>query len=459
MRAYATPHFDPPRTAAALGAALRSGRLDPCDLVDDILAAIAAYPDQTVFIEVTAARARAEAAASRARLRAGLPLSELDGVPMAWKDLFDVQGRVTTAGSVVLTSEPPAKRDAALLQAAARAGLIMIGLVNMAEFAYSGLGLNLHYGTPRNPRDRTVARSPGGSSSGSAVAVAAGLTPLAIGSDSGGSIRVPASFNGVVGYKSSTGRYPMDGVFPLSRTLDSLGPIANTVEDCVRVDAALRGVLAPEAQPAELDGLRILVPETVVLDGCQSAVLANFEATIDALGRAGARIECRAIPQLASIIELIAKHGPLLGAEALHLHRERLARPDADRIDRRVIKRLRLCEQMTAADLDVVVRTRQRLIAESEALIGEAILAFPTTPQVAMPIAPLEADDDLFARENGRTVRNAMLGNFLNWCGVAIPNGVDGEGMPTSLLLSATHGRDAAVLSASLSAQALIHLG
>ncbi len=161
------------------------------------------------------------------------------------------------------------------------------------------------------------------------------------------------------------------------------------------------------------------------------------------------------MPQLAEVIELVAKHGHLLGAEALHLHRKRLIGPDADRIDRRVVERIRLSEQMTAVDLDVVKQTRKHLIAESEALIGEAIIAFPTTSQVAMPVAPLEADDRLFARENMQTVRNAMLGNFLDWCGVAIPNGVDEQGMPTSLLLSATHRRDTAVLSAALSAEAL----
>jgi aspartyl-tRNA(Asn)/glutamyl-tRNA(Gln) amidotransferase subunit A len=246
----------------------------------------------------------------------------------------------------------------------------------------------------------------------------------------------------------------MDGVFPLSRTLDSLGLLANTVEDCVLVDAALRGVPTPEARPANLDGLRILVPETVVLDGCQAAVLANFEAAIVGLVRAGARVERRPVPQLAEAIELVAKHGHLLGAEALHLHRKRLIGPDADRIDRRVVERIRLSEQMTAVDLDVVTQTRKHLIAESEALIGEAIIVFPTTSQVAMPVAPLEADDRLFARENMQTVRNAMLG-FLDWCAVATPNGVDEQGMPTSLLLSATHGRDTAVLSAALSAEAL----
>lgn len=443
-------------TAASLGADLRAGRADACELVEQTLDAIKAYPDQAVFTQVMAARARRGALAARARLRAGLALSPLDGVPVAWKDLFDVEGRVTTAGSVVLQSNPPAAQDAALLQAAERAGMIAIGLVNMTEFAYSGIGINPHYGTPRNPNDAHVHRAPGGSSSGSGVAVAAGLTTLAIGTDTGGSVRVPASFNGIVGYKSSTGHYPMAGVFPLSRTLDVLGPLARTVEDCVLADAALRGALIPAARRGRISDLRILVPQTLVLDGCQDAVLANFEISIERLARAGARIERRPLPQLAAIPELIARRGHLLGAEALLLHNERVFGPDAERIDRRVVKRIRLAASMSAVDLVDVLQTRARLIAEATAEIGDALVAFPTTAHVAMPIAPLEADDDLFARENLKTLRNTMLGNFLDWCGVAMPNGSDGDGMPTSLLLSAPHGRDEAVLCAALTVEALV---
>jgi aspartyl-tRNA(Asn)/glutamyl-tRNA(Gln) amidotransferase subunit A len=449
----APPHV----TAAGLAADLRAGRLDACDLLEETLAGIAAHPDKAIFTEVTAPRARKEAAAARARLRAGCPAGPLDGVPVAWKDLFDVAGRVTTAGSRVLASNPPAREDAALLAAAGRAGMVLVGLVNMTEFAYSGIGLNPHFGTPRNPRDTKVHRSPGGSSSGSGVVVAAGLTTLAIGTDTGGSVRVPASFNGVVGYKSSTGRYPMEGVFPLSRTLDTLGPLANTVEDCALADAALRGALAPEVRRADAKALRILVPSTLVLDGCQPAVLANFEAALAQLERAGAIVERRAMPQLAAIPELIGKHGHLLSAEAMHLHKDRVLGPDAERIDHRVAKRIRLGAAMSAIDLVAVLQARARLIAEVDAAIGDAIVAFPTTPHVAMPIAPLEADDDVFVAENLKTLRNTMLGNFLDWCGVSLPSGVDGEGMPTGLLLSAAHGRDTAVLSAALCAESLLH--
>jgi aspartyl-tRNA(Asn)/glutamyl-tRNA(Gln) amidotransferase subunit A len=444
------------KTAAKLGGELQSGRLDACEFVERTLDDISRHGDQAIFTEVTAQRARKEAIAARARLRAGRPLSPLDGVPMAWKDLFDVEGRVTTAGSVVLKGDCPAPRDAALLRAAVAAGMVTIGLVNMTEFAYSGIGLNPHYGTPRNPRDPVVARSPGGSSSGSGVVVAAGLVPLAIGTDTGGSVRIPASFNGVVGYKSSTGHYPMDGAFPLSRTLDTLGPLARTVEDCILVDATLRGALVPEARRVAVETLRIFVPETLVFEGCEPEVKANCEAAIERMACSGARIERRPLPALTAIYELVGKHGNLVGAEALQLHQSRVFGPDAARMDRRVVSRILLAQKMTAVDLVEVLQARARLIAEVDATIGDAIIAFPTTPNVAMPIAPLEADDDLFFRENARTLRNTMVGNFLDWCGVAIPSGVRRDGMPTSLLLSATHGRDAAVLSAALALEPII---
>ena len=446
----------PRPTAAQLAADLRSGVLDAVDLTEQTLARIAAHPDQAIFLEVLGPRARREAEGARKRLTDGRPLSALDGVPVAWKDLFDIEGRVTTAGSLVLKANPPAARDAALLAAGVRAGLVTIGATNMTEFAYSGIGINPHYGTPRNPHDAKVARAPGGSSSGSAVAVAAGLVSIAIGTDTGGSIRVPAAFNGITGYKSSTGHYPMTGVFPLSRTLDTLGPLALSVEDCVLADMVLRGAAAPAARRGSVEGLAILVPETLVLDGCEPEVSANFEASLARLAKAGASIVRAPMPQLAAIPELIGKHGHLLAAEAWQVHQARIGSSDAARMDPRVLKRIQLATEMSALDLVEVLQARSRLIAEANAIIGDAIVAIPAAPHVAMPIGPLLADDDAFFRANAKTLRNTMVGNFLDWCGVAMPNGTGADGMPTGLLLSARHGRDTAVLSAALSIEPLL---
>jgi len=443
-------------SAAELARKLRKGQADAVAVAEEAFERIDAVGDPAIFTETTRKRAMAEARAARKRLAGGAPASLLDGVPIAWKDLFDIQGRVTTAGSVVLKSNPPAKKDAALVAAGKAAGLVSIGCLNMTEFAYSGIGLNPHYGTPRNPNDKVVHRVPGGSSSASGVVVAAGIVPLAIGTDTGGSIRIPASFNGVVGYKSSTGLYPMEGVFPLSRTLDTLGPLAHTVEDCVLADAVLRGLKKPKAKAENPKGLRILVPETVVFDGCEEAVGRNFEASLSRLSRAGARIRRIKMPVLQEVLDLFATRGHILGPEALALHWDRVKGPDAARMDARVVKRILTAEKMSAVDLVVVLEARRRMIAAADAIMEGALLAFPTTPHVAMPAAPLEADHDVFFRNNAKTLRNTTIGNFLDWCGISIPNGTDAQGMPTAFLFSGVHGQDTALLSAALGAEHII---
>ena len=443
-------------TVVQLSKKLRNGKIDAVELTEEVLANIADCDDQAIFIDMLADRARSEAKAARRRLKAGKPLSLLDGVPIGWKDLFDIEGHVTTAASVVLKSNPPAAKDATLVAAGKAAGMISIGTLNMTEFAYSGIGLNPHYGTPRNPNDLKVHRSPGGSSSASGVVVAKGLLPVAIGTDTGGSIRIPASFNGVVGYKSSTGHYAMNGVFPLSRTLDTLGPLAQTVEDCVLVDAVLRGQAKPKIKPVAPKGQVFVVPDNIMFDGIEPAVAANFEAALKRIAKAGGKIIHKNFPIFESILDLIKTRGNVLGAEALHLHYARVNGPDAARMDQRVVKRIKMAEQMTAVDLVEVMLRRQELIAKCNTLIGDAIVICPTTPHVAMPIAPLEADMEEFFRVNAKTLRNTMLGNFLDWCGLSIPSGTDHQGMPTGFLLNAQHGRDAAVLSSGLAIEPLI---
>lgn len=443
-------------TASALSQDLRSGRLDPVDLCDQVFARIAEVGDPAIFTETLRPRAEAEARAARERLRSGNPASLLDGVPVAWKDLYDFKGRVTTAGSVVLASNSPAAQDAALVAAGARAGLVSVGALNMTEFAYSGIGLNPHYGTPRNPNGTGPARAPGGSSSASGVAVAAGIVPITFGTDTGGSIRIPAAFNGVVGYKTSTGHYPMAGVFPLSRTLDTLGPLAHSVEDCVLADTVLRGLQAPEVHAASVEALDFVVPESVMLDGLSPAVAANFDATVARLDQAGARVRRIALPELAETLDLITRRAVLAAVEALDLHWDRLHGPDAARMDTRVVRRIMNAANTSAVDLTVLLRERKRLIAEVNDRIGDALLISPTTPVVAMPIAPLEADQDVFFQHNGLTLRNTSLGNFLDWCGLSIPNGVDADQMPTGFMISAPHGRDRAVLAAGLAIEQIV---
>ena len=442
-------------SVASLAVLLQNGALDPVDLVETVLAKMAAA-DPSIFTEVLEKRALKEADAARARLRAGRSLGLLDGVPLAWKDLFDTKGAVTRAGSVVL-DEGPAEKDAAVVAALAAAGMVAIGRTNMSEFAFSGLGINPHYGTPANAASTDVPRIPGGSSSGSAVAVAAGLVPVAIGTDTGGSIRIPAALNGIVGYKATRGRYSMKGVFPLAASLDSLGPLCRTVQDAIWVDAAMRGVGVPEAGRGEIEGLTLVVPQSVMFDVAEPAVIVAFEAALERLAKAGARIERRAIPLFAEVFELFARHGALVTAEAFALHRERLAGPDAERMDPRVVVRTRMGEKTGMADYIALASARAGMIAAFSAMLAPGeLLAHPTLPHVAPPIAPLLTDDALFVDTNFRTLRNTLVGNFLDGCGISIPCGTGDAGMPVGFLLSAPQGEDCRLLSAALAAEHII---
>ena len=448
------------RSALDLAALVSSGLVTAEYVAKTTLAAIAACDDQAIFTRVTADRAMAEARAATLRLGNGCALSGLDGVPMAWKDLFDLEGIVTTAGSLVLAKNAPATADAAVVAKLKAAGMVCIGHVNMTEFAFSGLGLNPHFGTPRNACGRDVPRVPGGSSSGSAVAVARGLVPVAIGTDTGGSVRVPAALNGIIGYKASSQRYPMDGVFPLAPTLDTLGIFARNVRDVVMVDAAMCGLLAPVVRPAALKELRVLVPTNVVLEGCDAAVIDNFEAALAHLAAAGALIKRQAMPIFDEILEMTARLGSIATAEVYALHQQRVDGPQAGAIDRRVVARIKLGAAMPMVDYIALMQARARLVAQSAAeMTGRCVVAMPTVPHTAPPIAPLEADDDLFVKVNLKTLRNTMLGNFLGWCGVSFPTGTDALGLPTALLLSGAPGTDEHLLALSLSVEALMQPG
>jgi len=436
-----------------LAARFAARQTDPVAVAEETLARIAACEDQAIFTCLTPERVLAEARAAARRIGEGRPRGLLDGIPTAWKDLFDLAGLPTWAGSKVLP-EVPAERDAAVVTNLTAAGMVTVGKVNMTEFAYSGLGINPHFGTPRNPHGTD--RVPGGSSSGSAVAVARGLVPAAIGTDTGGSVRIPAALNGIVGYKSTAGRYAMDGVFPLSQTLDSLGVFSHTVEDAVLVDAAMRGVIIPMLPRRPPAGVRLFIPTNVVFDECEPAVLANFEAAIERLARAGAVIERGAIPAFDEIARLNAAHGAIITAEAYALHRARVEGDEAARMDHRVASRLRLGARITLVDYLAVIFARRRLIAETDARLGDGFVAFPTVPIAAPPIVPLEQDETLFNVANGRLLRNTSLGNFLHWCGVSLPSGADAAGMPTALLLSGPAGRDEALLSLALGCEPLV---
>ncbi|WP_212523522.1 amidase [Actibacterium sp. MT2.3-13A] len=443
------------RSAATIARALAAGEASPVALAELLLDRIAAQ-SSPVFLAVTRERALAEARAAQARLTAGRALSPLDGVPIAWKDLIDVAGTRTTAASDIYRDAEPARADAPIVANAAAAGMVSLGKLNLTEFAYSGLGLNPHYGTPVNPNDPATPRAPGGSSSGSGVAVASGLAPVAIGTDTGGSVRIPSAFNGVVGYKSSEGRISTAGVFALSRTHDTIGPLARSVEDCVLSEMVLRGAATSAVRRRPAEGLRIFVPETVVLDDLDPAVAANFEASLRRLEAAGARIERGPLPPFAEALRLAGEIGTITAAEAYVEHRALVDGPEAARIDRRVVARIMGGKRMPASGLITLHRARAAGMAELAGRLDGALLAMPTTPHTAPEIAPLEADDELFHRVNLKTLRNTLIGNFLNLPGLAIPNGRDADGLPTSFLLAATGGEDDRLLGAGLGVEHII---
>ncbi|MDB5554806.1 MAG: amidase [Rhizobium sp.] len=448
---------NPGKSVAQLSVLIQAGALDPVALAEETLDGIRGYKDQSVFVALTPDRAMAEAKASFARIKSGRSLGLLDGIPIAWKDLFDLEGMTTTAGSVILADAPKAAKDAAIVTALKSAGMVAIGRTNMTEFAFSGLGINPHYGTPENPHSTDEPRIPGGSSSGAGVSVAAGLVPVAMGSDTGGSIRIPAAFNGIVGYKSTRGRYSMEGMFPLAKSLDSLGPLCRTVQDAVWIDAAMRGLTASEVRRQSLNGLSLVVPETIFFDEIEPEVASAFEAALERLSKAGARIRRQAFPVFAEIFALYAKHGPLVTAEAYALHRERLDTPDAAIMDRIVAMRMRLGTKTAMTDYVVLLEARERMIALlSNQVAADEIIVSPTLPHVAPPIAPLTKDDELFFKTNGKTLRNTLIGNFLDWCGVSIPCGTGAAGMPVGLLLSGLPNTDEHLLGVALAAEEIV---
>jgi aspartyl-tRNA(Asn)/glutamyl-tRNA(Gln) amidotransferase subunit A len=435
------------KTVAQLSALIQSGTLHPVALTEETFAAIRASEDQSIFISLLEERALLEASASSKRIREGRSLGLLDGIPVAWKDLFDIEGMATTAGSAVLKTAVPAIRDADVVAALAGAGMVSIGRVNMSEFAFSGLGINPHYGTPQNPASTDGARLPGGSSSGSGVAVASGLVSVSIGTDTGGSVRIPAAFNGIVGYKATRGRYSMRGVFPLSKSLDSLGPLCRTVQDAVWIDAAMRGFSAPDIRRGSVEGLSLVIPETIVFDDAEQGVICAFEA----------KIRRHVFPLYAAIFELMEKFGPLVTAEAFVLHRERLSEPEAEGMDPRVVARTRLGEKITTTGYIETLAARERLMAEFASSIGTGeLVVSPTLPHVAPLTAPLLSDDELFVKTNAKTLRNTLIGNFLDGCGVSIPCGIGEANMPVGLLMSGLPNGDDDLLSVALAADEII---
>ncbi len=388
----------------------------------------------------------------RAR-KSGAEAGPLHGLPIAIKDLFDVAGEPTTAGSRVLAGAPAASADAAVVTRLRAAGAVLVGKTNMTEFAFSGVGINPHYGTPANPHDRALRRIPGGSSSGAAVAVADGMAAASVGTDTGGSVRIPAALCGLVGFKPTAERVPLAGTLPLSPTLDSIGPIARSVACCAHLDAVLAGKEPQPLAPAPLSRAVLGVPRTLVLDELEPGVARAFETSLSRLSAAGARLVEIAMPAFSGVVEA-NRQGGFTTAEAYAWHRALLARR-ADGYDPRVRARILRGAEMSAADYLDLIDRRRALIAECEAATAPfAALVLPTVPIVAPRIDALQPDAEFF-RVNALLLRNPALANFLHRCAISLPCQEPGAA-PVGLMLMGRRGADRRLLALAAAVEAAL---
>jgi len=389
-------------------------------------------------LTVYADAARTAADAADARAKAGQPLGRLDGAVVSIKDLFDVAGEVTRAGSRVLADEGLlAAADAPVVARLRAAGAVIVAKTNMSEFAFSGVGTNPHFGTPGNPFDR--ARVPGGSTAGGAVAVADGMCEIAIGTDTGGSTRIPAALCGIVGWKPSKQRIPTDGAFPLSFTLDSIGPMARSVAECAAADATMAGEAHFDLEPAPLSGLRIGIPQGLPFEGVDETVVAGWSAAVDRLSQAGVRFSDEKIALIEEMVQVNAKGG-FAPAEAYAIHRERL-KARGSGIDPNIRSRIERGAGMTAADYIDMAQSRQRLLRAMDArLAAFDALMLPTTPIVAPTIAEVAAPE-VFGRRNAMLLRNTAMINFFDLCAISLPLPRPG-GLATGLMLVGRNGDD-----------------
>jgi aspartyl-tRNA(Asn)/glutamyl-tRNA(Gln) amidotransferase subunit A len=391
-------------------------------------------------LTVYADAARAAAGAADARTVRGGSLGPLDGTIVSIKDLFDVAGEPTRAGSKILAEEAvPAVADATVVRRLRQAGAVIVAKTNMSEFAFSGIGANPHFGTPGNPHDRR--RVPGGSSAGAPVALADGMCELSIGTDTGGSVRIPAALCGLVGFKPSRQRVPTDGAFPLSKTLDSIGPIARSVADCAKADAIMAGEEFTAPEPIALAGLRFGVAEGLLLDRLDDIVAPAFKAALGRLEGAGCRLSHEQLSLLDDWVAL-NERGGVLPPEACAVHRDRLRRRAAD-IDPNVRVRIERGCAVSQADYADMVRERARLVAAMDARLAALdVLVMPTTAIVAPTIAEV-ADTKVFAARNAALLRNTSMVNFFDLCAISLPLQAT---LPVGLMLVVRNGQDRQLL-------------
>lgn len=444
-------------TLASLAADLASGATSARKLVEQCIARIAdpTGEGQRTFIHVDR-EAALEAADAMDRLRkANAAPSPFAGIPISIKDLFDIKGQVTRAGSRALEDSAPAEADAPAVARLKRAGFIVIGRTNMTEFAYSGIGINPHFGTPKSAWNRSVGHVPGGSSSGAAVSIADGMAFGALGTDTGGSCRIPAAFNGIVGYKPTQRRVPLDGAVPLSFSLDSIGPLARSVSCCAILDAVLANEPIVALKPRPVKGMRLAVPTTIALDDLDAEVSETFERALKSLADHGAIIERIEMAEFHDIGPMNAKGG-FAASESYAWHRY-LITAKGDVYDPRVSVRILRGEAQSAADYIDLLNERRSLIARVNARIAPYdALVLPTTANTPPKIADL-ADDKAFTTQNLRALRNCTLINMIDGCAISLPAHREGD-VPVGLMLAGAGGSDRRIFELAAGMEAVIRV-
>lgn len=439
-------------TIGRMRSALEAGEVTSESLVQTALqrARDPAGEGARVFVSVDGDASDRARAMDAARAAGSLP-SPWAGIPISVKDLFDVAGQVTRAGSVVLEGQPPAAVTAPAIARLLDAGLIPVGRTNMTEFAYSGVGLNPHYGTPLNPWDRATGRIPGGSSSGAAVSVTDGMVVAGIGTDTGGSCRIPAALTGITGWKPTASRIPCEGVYPLSESLDSVGVLAADVVGCAVLDDLMAGGSGVVPEPRPVARLNLAVLGHYVTDGMDQQVTECFELALAALSESGARLTDIRLPDIERLPELNTRGG-IAAAEAYAFHKAQLDAA-ADRYDPRVASRIAAGARVDAAELAGIRAARAEMIRTFEAtLAGYDAVVLPTVPIVAPALSAFESDDE-YVRLNLLLLRNPSLFNFLDGCAISLPVHPPGSA-PVGLMLAAPAGRDRSLLAASLGVEA-----
>ncbi len=411
-------------SAAELGRAIDARELEPLAVTQAYLDAVAQSPvADGIYARLTRERALEEAGAASKRAAAGDRLGPLDGVPVSWKDLFDTAGVATEAGSRLLAGRVP-QDDCEVLRRAGAAGMVCLGKTHMSELAFSGLGINPVTATPPNRYDPD--RAPGGSSSGAAASVALDLAPIAIGSDTGGSVRIPAAWNGLVGLKTTHGVISTEGVVPLAGSFDTVGPLCRTVEDAALMFEILSAHRVNLEHPTSLPFARLLVCETTMLEDCEPEPLRGFEQAVARLEDAGAKIERRPIEELVPLAELSPVLYPY---EAYQYWAEAIERsPDA--MFAPILDRFRSGRSVSATQYELahhkMMELRQACADKTERF--DAVIA-PTVPVAPPKVEPLLADPDRFGEVNLMALRNTRLVNMLGCCALTLPTGVDAAGI------------------------------